>query len=199
MQPEESITQVPSSVLCRSRRDAAERANDRRRTHNVSIDGLNQAIVGQSILLEMLSAERVERKDVVVLLACRGRARPKIGPNIQAVRSLSKGSISLYRCGRSGDIVVIADGVAKQLATPSQLAHRRVGQGVGQGLGLGGLELVDGAMEALLPRDGRTSPQRVRSLPPTPGDEQGGRVSSTDTTGGSGSRLYRGARYSPRI
>ena len=65
-----------SSGRGRSWRDAAERANDRRRAHNVSIDGLNQAIVGQSTLLEMLSAERVERKDIVVLLACRGRARP---------------------------------------------------------------------------------------------------------------------------
>ena len=96
MQPEESITQVPSSVRSRAFRDAAERANDRRCAHDVSSDGLNQAIVGQSILLEMVSAERVERKDIVVLLACRGRARPKIGPNIQAVRSLSIGSISLY-------------------------------------------------------------------------------------------------------
>ena len=65
-----------SSGRSRSWRDAAERANDRRRAQNVSIDGLNQAIVGQSTLLEMLSAERVERKDIVVLLACRGRARP---------------------------------------------------------------------------------------------------------------------------
>src|SRR5205085_4883715 len=84
-----------SSVRSRSWRDAAERANDRRRAHDVSVDGLNQAIVGQSTLLELVSAERVERKDIVVLLACRGRARPKIGPNIQAVRSLSIGSISV--------------------------------------------------------------------------------------------------------
>ncbi len=64
---DESIAQALSSVRSRSWRDAAERANDRRRAHNASIDGLNQAIVGQSILLEMVSAERVERKDVVVL------------------------------------------------------------------------------------------------------------------------------------
>src|SRR6266516_5013443 len=60
VQPEESLTQVLSSVRSRSRREAAERTNDRRRAHNVSIDGLNQAIIGQSILLEMVSAERVE-------------------------------------------------------------------------------------------------------------------------------------------
>ena len=65
-----------SSGRSRSRRDAAERSNDRRRAHNVSIDGLNQAIVGQPTLLEMLSAESVERKDIVVPLAYRGRARP---------------------------------------------------------------------------------------------------------------------------
>ena len=95
MQPEESLAQALSSVRGRSWREAAERANDRRRAHNVSIDGLNQAIIGQSILLEMVSAERVERKDIVVLLACRRRARPKIGPNIEAVRPLSIGSIPL--------------------------------------------------------------------------------------------------------
>jgi hypothetical protein len=61
----------------------------------MSIDDLNQTVVGQPILLEMVNAERVERKDVVVLLACRRRARPKVSPNIQAVGPLSKGSISL--------------------------------------------------------------------------------------------------------
>jgi hypothetical protein len=65
-----------SSGRGRSWRDAAERANDGRRAHNVSIDGLNQAIVGQSALLEVLRAECVERKDIVVPLACRGGARP---------------------------------------------------------------------------------------------------------------------------
>src|ERR671934_2588879 len=68
--PSAAREQRRGSGRSRSWRDAAERANDRRRAHNVSIDGLNQAIVGQSTLLEMLSAERVERKDIVVLLAC---------------------------------------------------------------------------------------------------------------------------------
>ena len=46
MQPEESLAQVLSSVRSLAFREAAEHANDRRRAHNVSIDGLNQAIVG---------------------------------------------------------------------------------------------------------------------------------------------------------
>ena len=52
MQSEESLAQALSSVRGRSWREAAERANDRRRAHNVSIDGLNQAIIGQSIFVE---------------------------------------------------------------------------------------------------------------------------------------------------
>ncbi|HWS85094.1 MAG TPA: hypothetical protein VN207_12640, partial [Ktedonobacteraceae bacterium] len=81
VQPEESVAQVPSSVRIRSWRDAAECANNRRRTHNLSFDGLNQLIVGQSILLEMVDLlERVERKDVVVHLASPVlRAWPKVG------------------------------------------------------------------------------------------------------------------------
>src|SRR5919204_6720701 len=54
--PSAAREQRRGSGRSRSWRDAAERANDRRRAHNVSIDGLNQAIVGQSTLLEMLSA-----------------------------------------------------------------------------------------------------------------------------------------------
>jgi hypothetical protein len=40
------MTHALSSVRSRSWRGAAERANDRRRAHNVSIDDRNQAIVG---------------------------------------------------------------------------------------------------------------------------------------------------------
>ena len=43
MQPEESISQVLSSVGSRALWDAAERANDRRGAHNLSIDGPYQA------------------------------------------------------------------------------------------------------------------------------------------------------------
>jgi hypothetical protein len=46
VQPEEIMTHALSSVRSRSWRGAAERANDRRRAHNVSIDDRNQAIVG---------------------------------------------------------------------------------------------------------------------------------------------------------
>src|SRR5213594_528389 len=52
MQSEESLAQALSSVRGRAWREAAERANDRRRAHNVAIDGLNQAIIGQSLFVE---------------------------------------------------------------------------------------------------------------------------------------------------
>ena len=64
---------------------------------------------------------------VLVLVVEAGRRRGGVGQPVD---------------GDVGDDVVLAQGVAEQLAAPAELAGRGVGQGVGDRLGLGGLQLV---------------------------------------------------------